>query len=116
MADGADDFSHADHLPLSQSRVKLFQHGARGLAGGLGPAQADGIAVDHGLDIEPVFEYGEIGVVIAEQVADEPRVVEIDHKRVLAVRSGVMGALQGRATLARHRRSGFTGVGFHPAA
>ena len=49
-----------------------------------GPAQADRVAVDHGLDPEPVLEHGEIGVVIAKQIAHEPDVVEIDDGRLAA--------------------------------
>ena len=84
MADGADHFADADHLALSQPLVKLLEHGFRRGAGGFRPPQADGVAVDHGLDPEPVLEHGEIGVIVAQQIAHEPDVVEIDDGRLAA--------------------------------
>ena len=96
MADGADHFADADHLALRQPLVKLLEHGFcawRRTASG--PAQADGVAVDHGLDPEPVLEHGEIGVIVAEQIAHEPDVVEIDDGR-LAAAIGLRGV--GRAS------------------
>ena len=63
-----------------------------------GSPQADGVAVDHGLDPEPVLEHGEIGVIVAQQIAHEPDVVEIDDGR-LAAAIGLrgVGALQRRS-------------------
>ena len=90
MADGADHFADADHLALRQPAVKLLEHGFGGGAGGFRPAQADRIAVDHGLDPEPVLEHGEIGVIVAEQIAHEPDVVEI-HDGRLAAAIGLRG-------------------------
>jgi len=56
MADGADHFADPDHLALRQPAVELLQHGPGRGAGGFRPAQADRIAVDHGLDTEAVLE------------------------------------------------------------
>ena len=75
MADGADHFADPDHLALRQPAVKLLQHGPCGLARLLRPAQRDHIAVDHGLDAEPVFEHCEIGVIVSKEIAHEPDVV-----------------------------------------
>ena len=84
MADGADHFADADHFALSEPLVELLEHGFRCGAGGFGPSQADGVAVDHGLDPQPILEHGEIGVIIAQQIAHEFDVVEIDDGRLAA--------------------------------
>ena len=99
MADGADHLADADHLALREPAVELLEHGFRRGAGGLGPAQADRIAVDHGLDAETVLEHGEIGVIVAEEIAHEPHVVE-EHDGRLSATIGMRGggALQRRST------------------
>ena len=38
--------------------------------------------MDHGLDSKSVFEDGEVRIVIAEEIAHEPHVVEIDDERL----------------------------------
>src|SRR5262249_28645496 len=67
-------------FPLGKTAVELLEHGFRSLARMCRPAQRDGIAVDHGPDAEPVFEHGEIGVVVSEEIAHEPDVVEEHHE------------------------------------
>lgn len=42
--------------------------------------QCHDIAVRHNLDVKPVFEKSEIGVILAEQVGDQPIVVERDNQ------------------------------------
>ena len=101
MADGADHFGDADHLALRKPAIKLFEHGFGGGAGRLGSAQADRIAVDHGLDAETVLEHGEIGVIIAEEIAHEPDVVE-KHDQRLAPAIG-RGGVRAFPALARPR-------------
>jgi hypothetical protein len=66
-----------------------------------GPAQADRIAVDHRLDAKSILEHGEIGVVIAKEIAYQPDVVE-KHDRRLAAAIDLRGgrALQRRSTSA----------------
>mgnify|MGYP003693745473 CR=1 FL=1 len=80
MADGADHLADPDHLALREPAVELLEHRFRGLARLLRPAQGDHIAVDHGLDAEPVFEHCEIGVIVSEEIAHEPDVVEEHHQ------------------------------------
>jgi hypothetical protein len=62
----------------------LLQHPLGGGAGDLRSAQGNRIAVNNGLDPEPVLEDGEICVVIAEKIAHEPHVVEEHDGRLSA--------------------------------
>ena len=91
MSDGADHFADADHLALREPAVKLLEHRLGGGAGGFGTAQADRIAVDHRLDAETVLEHGEIGVIVAEEIAHEPEIVE-EHDGRLTATIGMRGA------------------------
>ncbi len=103
MADGADHVADPDHLALREPAVKLFEHGLGGGAGRFGPAQADRVAVDHGLDPETILEHGEICVIVAKEIAHEPDVVE-EHDGRLSPTIDFRGgrALQRRSPPARH--------------
>jgi hypothetical protein len=82
---------------LREPAVELFQHGFGRGAGGLAPAQAHRIAVDDGLDPEPILEHGEICVIIAEEIAHEPHIVEIDDERFCPAIDGSGRALACRS-------------------
>ncbi len=83
-----------------------------------GPRKRNRIAVDRGLNAEPVFEHGKVCVVIAEQVAHEPQVVE-EHDGRLAAAIGLLdaaGALMRGPAPARQRCFPATGLAGHTAA
>ena len=117
VTDGADHFADADRLALREPAVELFQHGLGGGAGDFAPAQAHRIAVDHGLDPEPVLEHGEICVIVAEEIAHEPHVVEIDDERLASAidRCGG-GSLRCRSAPAAQRCLANAGLVRHSAA
>ena len=118
MTDGADHFADPDHLALRQPAVKLLQHGPRGLARLLRPAQRDHISVDHGLDAEPVFEHCEIGVIVSKEIAHEPDVVEEHHEGLFPAigRRGVCALLRRGFSPTRQWRSPSAGLAGHTAA
>ena len=116
MADGADHFADADRLTLGEPAIELFQHRFGGGAGDFAAAQAHRVAVDHGLDPEPVLEHGEICVVIAEKVADEADIVEIDDERFAAAIDRGCGTLRRRSARAPQGCFLHSGLVRHSAA
>ena len=119
MADGANHFADADHLALREPAVELLEHRLRRGTGILRSAQRDRVAVDRGLDAEPVFEHGKVCVVVAEQVTHEPHVVEEDDGRLVAaidLLDVARRALMRGPAPARQRCFPATGLAGHTAA
>ena len=118
MADGADHLADPDHLALREPAVELLEHRLCGLARLLGPAQGDHIAVDHGLDAEPVFEHCEVGVIVSEEIAHEPDVVEEHHQGFFPAigRRGACALIRRGLAPTRQWRSPSAGLAGHTAA
>src|SRR5665648_1299739 len=97
--------------------VKLLKNGLCRRAGVLGSAQGHGVAVDHGLDAEAVLKHGKICVIVAEEVAHEPDIVEIDDGGLSApVGWRYPRALRRCSTPARQRCLPNAGLARHRAA
>ena len=80
MANGAGDIADTDRFALRQAAIEMLKNLLRSIAGLVRTAQGQCVAIDDGLNAEPVFNDSKMGVVIAKQVAHEGDIVNIDDQ------------------------------------
>lgn len=78
MTDRAVKLPGGNALTCTKAHIEAFENLARNRAIGFRPTQRHHVSVGHGLNSEPVFKHGKVGVELAEKLCSQAVVLEGD--------------------------------------